>query len=333
MLFEFSKALWMFLLLMPIYWVLKRSERTTLKIASIYKSLPPEPLYFTLRLIFVLLFISSLILIAAKPYTESARSGDYLFLVDVSRSMDARHSCGDLTFLDRSKNVMRDVLSGIPEGRFGIFIFDRFAFPITQMTNDFDYLNRVIDDGIHIGMTFEATKTELSNALGVITEKRTRLPKIYGNVDQLILLSDGFVSGDYRRRFAQPLAQLRNAGINVKAVGIGNTAETPIMHTERNQCVNEHIEMDGDVVLIQLRDDILKFIAGETQGQFYAEGDTERLVQDLRTGLDEITVGDAENMGKYRRDISFFFLVTASISLFGLIAISANLRYKYKNNA
>ena len=332
MLFEFSNALWMFLLLIPIYWVLKRSERTTLKIATIYKSLPPESWHFNLKLVFVLLFISSLILIAAKPYTESTRSGEFLFLVDVSRSMDARHSCGDMTFLERSKIVMRDVLSGIPEGRFGIFIFDRFAFPITQMTNDFDYLNRVIDDGIHIGMTFEATKTELSNALAVITEKRTRLPKIYGNVDQLILLSDGFVSGDYRRRFTQPLAHLRNAGINVKAVGIGNTAETPIMHTERNLCVNEHIEMDGDVVLIQLRDDILKFIASETQGQFYAEGDTERLIRELRTELDLVAEGDTENVGKYRRDISPYFLVTASISLFGLLALGANLRYKIYSN-
>jgi hypothetical protein len=198
------------------------------------------------------------------------------------------------------------------------------------MTSNSGYLNEVIDDGIHIGMTFEATKTELASALGVIVQKRERLPELFGNVNRLILLSDGFVSGDYRRRFAQPLAQLRNAGIGVMAIGIGNPGETPIMVTERGQCMNQHIEMDGEVVLIRLRDDVLKFIAGETQGQYYAEGDVERLVRDLRSGLGTLTGEEGELQGGYRRDISTWFLIIASLSLLGLVALGANLGFLYR---
>ncbi|MGY8814701.1 MAG: vWA domain-containing protein [Gammaproteobacteria bacterium] len=332
MLFEFSQALWLFFILVPIVWILKRSEKRTLKVAAIYKGVPPEPWHFNLKIILIIVFISSLIFIAARPYAESERSGDYLFLIDVSRSMDARHTCGDLTFLNRSKNIMREVLSEIPEARFGIVMFDRFAFPITQMTNNFDYLNEVIDEGIDIGMTFEATKTELANALGVIAEKKTKLPNIYGNVKKLILISDGFVSGDYRRRFSEPLSLLRNAGVEVMVVGIGNPGETPIMSTERNQCINENIEMDGEVVLIQMRDDVLKFIAAETKGQFFAETDTEGLVQQLRSGLDIVDEENGNNLARHRNDISSIFLIMASLSLFGLIALGANLRKKYKNN-
>ena len=332
MLFEYPQALWMFLILAPIFLILKRSEKRTLNVADIYKGQPPERWHFNLKLGFVLIFIMSLILIAARPYTESFRSGKFLFLLDVSRSMDARHTCGDLTFLERSKNVMRDVLVAVPEGRFSIFVFDRFAFPITQMTNNFDYLNEVIEEGIDIGMTFEATKTELANALGVISEKRIKLPDIYGDVKHLVLISDGFVSGDYRRRFAEPLAQLRNAGVKVMVVGIGNPGETPIMHTERDQCVNENIEMDGEVVLIQLRDDVLKYIASETQGQFFSEADTEGLIQALRAGLEIVFVDDEGRQDRHRNDISSIFLATASLSLFGLIALGANLRQKYKRN-
>jgi hypothetical protein len=246
--------------------------------------------------------------------------------------MDARHTCGDLTFLNRSKNIMRKVLTDIPEARFGIVVFDRFAFPITQMTNNFEYLNEVIDEAIHIGMTFEATKTELANALRVIAEKKTKLPDIYGNVKKLILISDGFVSGDYRRRFSEPLSLLRNVGMEVMVVGIGNPGDTPIMSTDRNQCVNENIEMDGEVVLIQMRDDVLKFIAAETKGQFFAETDTEGLIQQLRSGLDIVDEDNGSSIARHRNDISSIFLIMASLSLFGLIALGANLRQKYKDN-
>jgi hypothetical protein len=330
MFFEYANALYLLLILVPVVWILKQSRQRTQKIAGVYKALPPKAWYFSLKLGLVVLFLSSLIIVAARPYTESSRAGDFIFLVDVSRSMDARQSCGDMTFLDRSKNIMRDVLAGVPEGRFSIFVFDRFAFPVTQMTSNSGYLNEVIDDGIHIGMTFEATKTELASALGVIVQKRERLPELFGNVNRLILLSDGFVSGDYRRRFAQPLAQLRNAGIGVMAIGIGNPGETPIMVTERGQCMNQHIEMDGEVVLIRLRDDVLKFIAGETQGQYYAEGDVERLVRDLRSGLGTLTGEEGELQGGYRRDISTWFLIIASLSLLGLVALGANLGFLYR---
>jgi hypothetical protein len=332
MLFEFSQALWLFFILIPIFWILKRSKKRTLSVAAIYKGVPPEPWYFNLKIVLIIIFFSSLILIAARPYVESKRSGNYLFLIDVSRSMDARHTCGDLTFLNRSKNIMRKVLTDIPEARFGIVVFDRFAFPITQMTNNFEYLNEVIDEAIHIGMTFEATKTELANALRVIAEKKTKLPDIYGNVKKLILISDGFVSGDYRRRFSEPLSLLRNVGMEVMVVGIGNPGDTPIMSTDRNQCVNENIEMDGEVVLIQMRDDVLKFIAAETKGQFFAETDTEGLIQQLRSGLDIVDEDNGSSIARHRNDISSIFLIMASLSLFGLIALGANLRQKYKDN-
>ena len=272
------------------------------------------------------MFIGSMVAVAAKPYVESNRTGDFLFLVDVSRSMDARQSCGDLAFLDRSKVVMRKILKDIPEGRFGIFIFDRFAFPITQMTTDVEYLNDVINDGIHIGMTFEATKTELANSLEVIADKKTRLPEIYGNVNTVVLLSDGYVSGAYRRRFAEPIGKLMNTGIKVNVVGIGNTSETPIISFERGICTNQHIELDGETVFIQLRDDVLKFIASESQGKYYSEGDIDNLVMDLNENLELLEDGNTGDL--YRRDMSIWFMIFGSLGLFGFLLLSADLKFK-----
>lgn len=324
--FEYTKILNLLVILIPVFFLLNHSNNLSIKLASVYKSKAPSKIYFVLKHIFAFMFISSMIAVAARPYTESNRTGDFLFLVDVSRSMDARQTCGDLTYLERAKVIMRNVLSDIPEGRFGIFIFDRFAFPVTQMTTNFEYLNNVINDGIHIGMTFEATKTELANSLEVIADKKSRLPDIYGDVNNVILLSDGYVSGAFRRRFAEPLEKLRNTGIKVSAVGIGNPSETPIISVERGICTNQHIELDGETVFIQLRDDVLKFIASESQGRYYAEGDSEGLVAGLRSDLK--FVEDENSEGQYRRDMSLIFLATGSIGLFGILLLGADIRIR-----
>lgn len=331
MYFQYYQALYLLIFIIPIVWLLKRSEKRIFSIASVYKVKPPGAWFFNVKLVLVVLFISSIILIAARPYIVSNRSADYVFLIDVSRSMDARQTCGDLTFLDRSKIIMRDVLSGTPEARFGIFAFDRFAFPISQMTNDFDYLNDVIEEGVHIGLTFEATKTELANALGVIADKKSRLPDIYGTVSKVILISDGNVSGDYRRRISEPLTRLRNSGVQVLTIGIGNPGETPIKVRERGQCVNDNIELDGETVLIPLRDDVLKFIASESQGIYFAEGETERLIETLRAGLEIITDTPDSEEDSYRKDISIYFLVFASLALFGLFLLRLNLKIDQYN--
>jgi Ca-activated chloride channel family protein len=329
MYFEYTQALYLLFILVPLVWVLGRSRARTLAIAVVYKGRTPEPWYYKLKLFLSIVFISSLVLVAARPYIVSQRSGDFLFLIDVSRSMDARHSCGDLTFLDRSKNIMRSVLNGVPEARFGIFAFDRFAFPITQMTSNFEYLFDVIENGIHIGLTFEATRTELANALGVVAAKKTRLPNIYGKVNKLILISDGNIGGDYSRRLAEPLGQLRNSGIEVLVVGVGNPGETPIMVQERDRCINQNLEMDSEAVMIPMRDDVLKFIASEGQGQFFAEGNTESLVEAVRSGLVLIPAEEVNTGGGYRRDISLYFLAITTLALLGLRILGSNFRRRF----
>lgn len=326
MYFQYYQVLYLLFLLVPLVWLLKRSKSKILNIASVYKLKTPGTWYFNLKSVFVITFVSSLVLIAARPYIVSDRSADYVFLIDVSRSMDARQTCGDLTFLDRSKIIMREILEGVPEARFGIFAFDRFAFPITQMTTDVDYLNDVIEEGVHIGLTFEATKTELANALGVIADKKSRLPEIFGDLSKVILISDGNVSGDYRRRLSVPLTRLRNSGVQVLTVGIGNPGETPIMASERGQCINESINLDGETVLIPLRDDVLKFIASESQGMYFAEGETERLIETLRSGLVFIPGTEDSQTDSYRKDISLYFLTLASIALLGLILLRLKLK-------
>jgi len=326
--FEFPWAFLLLVILPPLLWVMRRGWNRTREVAATYHSRPPQKSYFIARMVFASVFIVSLITIGARPYINLEKTGDFLFLIDVSRSMQARQSCGEPTFLERSRRVMRDIVTGIPEGRFGIVAFDRFAFPITQMTRDHDYIREVIEHGVHIGLTFQATDTELANALSVVARKKQKLPGSYGGVRHVILLSDGYVEGDFRRRMQGPVQELKDAGIKVVAVGIGNPGETPIMEIEDGKCLNQHIEIEGQTIMIPLRDDILKFIASQSKGQYFAEGDTDKLVQLLRSGMVEALPADTGIEGGVHRDVSWIFLVMATLALAGLVVMDVNIRFK-----
>ena len=317
--FAFPEAFVLIVVVAPVIWVLWRGERRARSALRAFHAPAPGRWHFICRAALAALFIASLVAIGARPYTETRSTGDFLFLVDVSRSMNARYSCGEPTFLDRSKQVMRDVIAKVPEGKFGIVAFDRLAIPITQMTYDRAYLEEVIEHGLFVGLSYQSTATKIGNALSVVAGKKNRLPEIYGNVSQVILLSDGHVGGSYQRRLQGALEELRKTGIKVLSVGIGNPGETPIpARAPGGACTRELASAEGKTVLIPLRDDILTFIAAGTRGKYFGEGATGALVKFLReTGLRKISP-DVVLDKKQRADASFWFLVFGTIAAFGL---------------
>lgn len=313
------EALFLLLLLPPLLWVLWRGDRRAEEVARALKSNPPPKWHSVARLVLVTVFLGSLVLIGAGPYFQRHNTGAFLFVNDVSRSMNARFVCDEATFLDRSKQVMRMVLKGVPEGKFGVLAFDRFAFPVSQLTYDHSYLDEMIENGLYVGLTYKATGTDLANALSVIADKKQKLPELFGNVTHAVLLSDGHIDGDYRRALRPGLDQLTEAQIRVVAVGVGNPGETPIPLREGRECNAEYTEVGGRRVTIPRRDDILRYISAETQGAYFEEDEGSNLVQYLRReGLtkvdDEIQVSTRQ-----RQEIGWYFLISATVSFFGLL--------------
>lgn len=315
MIFEFPQAFLLMLVTALVLLLLRRAGRFNRANAAAYGVQGPKQAYYHLKIALIGVFVLSLTFIAARPSMQYEMGGGFLFVTDISRSMDARYSCSEATFLDRAKDVMRNTLQAIPEGRFGIFAFDRFAFPITQLTGDASYLQEVIEHGLYVGLMMEATQTDIANALSVVALKKEQLPESYTQISHVVLLSDGHVTGDYRRRLKEPLRNLRKAGMVVSAVGIGNPQETPIIASTGAPCNSVHIEVDGDKVLIPLRADVLKFIATEGGGAYFTEAETSELVDVLRSELRPVVAADGKHDDGPRRDISWLFLVLATVSL------------------
>lgn len=322
MAFEQPWYLLALLLAIPVFIALRRSERRTRAVLKELEQAAPARRFFAVRLACLVLFIGCLALIPSRPYVVPRVTGDYVFLVDVSRSMQASNYCGEPTFLDRSKQVLRAVLEGVPEGRFGIFIFDRLAFPVTQMTYDHAYLSQVVDDALFIGMTYEATRTNIANALQVVAQKKQSLPTIYGGVSHVILVSDGHLTeADWRQDLASAIGDLNRADIAIAAIGVGNSTDTPIHVTGPDgDCREDLIEIDGEVVSIPLRRDTLVKIAEESFGRYFGERDVPAAVEYLRTnGLINKPGADVVWTQEQRTYLGRLLLVPATLAFLFLL--------------
>ena len=315
---SFDAPLLLFLLLPLValgavaVWQGARFARET---AATFGGVPARRAWYRLRVVLAALGLLALAVVAARPHVAYTEGGRYLFVVDVSRSMQARFACSEPTFLERAKDVMRAVIGALPQAEFGIVAFDRFAFPVTQMTADRTYLADVIEHGLYVGLMLEATQTEIANALNVVAEKRERLPGIYGDVTEVILLSDGHVEGAWQRRLSEPVARLANAGVRVSAVGIGNPEPTPITDQRDGRCDSRHIEVNGMRVLIPQRSDVLRYIAAGTGGSYFGETETEALTAALESALGPA----ADTTGRARRSVSGVFVALAAFSFLGFL--------------
>ena len=319
--FDFPDALIFFAVLPVALWLLWRGLNYTHYVASLFRTAGPSRTYIIAKIACVVVLASSLVIAGAKPYIEPRSTADYIFLTDISRSMMARNYCSEPTFLDRSKAIMHSILNEIPEGRFGMMVFARLAFPVTQMTFDHDYLHNVIDNGLQVGMIFEATATSIPNALSEVANKKITYPDIYGHVEYVVLFSDGHVEGDWRNELTQSIGELQQAGIKVLAVGIGNPGETPMPRVIGGECMDDYIMVNGRTLRIALQDDLLKFIATETGGEYFGEGTIDDLIEFMRDQTLKTAEENTAFTRDQRRDISGIFLLSASIALFGFLLL------------
>ncbi len=200
-------------------------------------------------------------------------------------------------------------------------VFARLAFPITQMTFDHTYLHEVIDNGLRVGMIFEATATSLPNSLTEFARKKTIYPDIYGNVRYIVLFSDGYMEGDWRNELALSMEELRQADIKVLAVGIGNPGETPIPRVIRDECLDDYLQYNGRTLRIPLQDDLMKFIATETGGEYFGEGNIDELVRFMREETLVAAGGETGFTIEQQRDISWIFLLSATVATFLFLLI------------
>ena len=267
---------------------------------------------------FRVIAVSILIIVLARPqksesFQDTTTEGiDIVLALDISGSMLARDFKPDR--LEASKNVATEFISGRPYDRIGLVVFSGESFTQCPVTSDHAVLinllremkSGMIEDGTAIG-------EGLATAVNRIRDSKTKSKVI-------ILLTDGVNN----RGMVAPLTAAEIAktfGVRVYTIGVGTMgmADVPVQTPFGIRMQQMPVEID---------EDILRKIAGMTDGRYFRATDNEKLVQ---------VYSDIDKLEKSRVDVRQYkvreekFLVPALVALL-ILMLEALLRNLFMKN-
>lgn len=235
-----------------------------------------------------MLILGSLIGILAQPVIKEpqvAPRADIIFLVDVSKSMEASTEIYDPTKLETAKEIMTEIVLDVPEARFVVVGFSALAFPLSNFKNTRSELLDVIDNGVYVEVV-PVTGSNLANALGVVAVAKTENLS-YKNVRYVVVLSDGgggATSSHSRNKILQAISSLNEANISVISIGIGSKSGDKIPFFYENGAFSgQNIKTLNGVDFISfLQEGILREASEQTAGAYFSQEDTQSIISYIR---------------------------------------------------
>jgi Ca-activated chloride channel family protein len=212
-----------------------------------------------------------------RPYAGStdvtvpASSDDYMFVVDVSRSMFAKDV--PPSRIDLAKRKMKDLIDEfMKEGephRYGITLFAGYSYLLCPITDDTSVVKQFISEispemVTSLGSNLEAG---VSTALGRFTDDTSRNAR-------LLLVSDG---EDDQLTLNRVIDLIKEKKIRVDVLGIGTTAGSPIELDDGSFIRNS----TGGVVHSKLGEESLKAIAEAGSGIYVRATVDDRDIREL----------------------------------------------------
>ena len=221
----------------------------------------------------LILAMATAIMMLARPQlatgdqSEMRRGIDVMLTVDVSQSMMS----DDVppTRLERSKNLLTNLLDQMPNNRIGLVAFAGEAYPQMPISTDKETL-RLLIDNLHTDM-ISLQGTDMAAAIQ-LAAKSLNEPEA-GKA--IILITDG---ENHEPGAVEAARQALEAGIRTYVVGIGTPQGGQIIIDD-----NPLHNSDGTPVLTQLNADNCKAIA-EAGGGIFLHADDSNATEDQLLG-------------------------------------------------
>ena len=290
--------------LFNLYWKRKK-QREFGDLRSIEKLSPMRSAFkTTLKFSVVLLGLAALIVglvnpkIGTKTETVKREGIDIVFAIDVSKSM----LCEDIApnRLEKSKQVVSQLINQFAGDRIGIVAYAGSAFPTLPITTDYAVAK----------MFLQSMNTDIVSSQGTALDEAIKLSATYFDDDKqtsklIILISDGEDHGEGAQDAAE---EAKKAGIKIITVGIGTEKGGPIPLKEDGRTLSFKRDNNDEVVVTKRNTASLQSIAKNTKGG-YVDGNVTRQVLDyVKNALDNIerTEFESQQFTDYNAQFQWF---------------------------
>ena len=234
-----------------------------------------------IKVIILSLAIASLTLalvnpkIGTKTETISRAGVDVVFALDVSKSMLAEDIAPNR--LDKSKQLITQIINSLGGDRVGIIGYAGSAFPQVPITTDFSTTKLFLN----------SMDTDMVSSQGTaITEAIKMAETYYNDEDQvnkvLFIISDG---EDHEGNISEIVNEAANLGIRIYTIGVG-TKKGGSIPIKRNGILQYYkSDQNNQQVITRLDEEKLIEIATKGNGKYIDGSNTNEAVEQITTIL------------------------------------------------
>ncbi len=289
--------------LFNLYW--KTKKQREFGDLEMVKRLSPESSVFkpVLKLGVLLLALTGLILglvnpkIGTKMETVKREGIDIVFAVDVSKSMLSEDVAPNR--LDKSKQIVSQIINQLGSDRIGIVAYAGSAFPVLPITTDYSVAK----------MFLQSMNTDMVSSVGTSFNEAIKLSSTYFDDKKtsklLIMISDG---EDHNEGAEEAAEEANKLGIKIITIGVG-TEKGGTIPLKRNGIV-EGFKRDGnnEVVITKLVPESLTAIAKATKGGYVNGNNTKEVLEYIKNALNNIqkTEFEATEMADFQSQFQWF---------------------------
>ncbi len=216
--------------------------------------------------------------IGTKLETVRSEGVDIVFAVDVSKSMLAEDIAPNR--LEKSKQLVTQIINSLASDRVGIIAYAGKAFPQLPITTDYASAK----------MFLQNMNTDMLSSQGTAIHEAIELAKTYyDDAEQtnrvLIIISDGEDHGNEALDIAEEASE---EGIRIFTIGVGDVKGGPIPIKRNGIIQNYKKDKQGETVITKLNEETLNNIAKESNGLYINGSNTNDVVSGIKEMLDKM---------------------------------------------
>ena len=236
--------------------------------------------------------------IGTKLETVKREGVDIVFAVDVSKSMLAEDIAPNR--LEKSKQLVTQIINNLASDRIGIIAYAGKAFPQLPITTDYASAK----------MFLQNMNTDMLSSQGTAINEAINLAKTYFDDEEqtnrvLIIISDG---EDHSETAVQVAEEANEEGIKIFTIGVGNEKGGPIPIKRNGVVLNYKKDKQGETVITRLNEATLKDIANEANGVYIKGDNTNEVVEKIREILNKMdkTEFEAKQIAEFKDQFQWF---------------------------
>ncbi|HOZ73724.1 MAG TPA: VWA domain-containing protein [Flavobacterium sp.] len=310
----------------------KRKKQREFGDWALVRKLSPEKSVFKpiLKFTLLMLALAALVIglvnpkIGTKMETVKREGIDIVFAVDVSKSMLAEDVAPSR--LDKSKQIVSQIINQLGNDRIGIVAYAGSAFPVLPITTDYGVAK----------MFLQSMNTTMVSSQGTSLDEAIKLSSTFfdkGNKTSklLIMISDG---EDHSEGAESAAEEANKAGMKIITIGVGTEKGGPIP-LKRNGIV-ESFKRDNNnqVVVTKRNNESLMAIAKATKGGYVDGNNTKEVLAYVKKALDNIekTEFEATQMADFESQFQWFLGIAFALLLLDVFLLEKTTSWIRKLN-